>query len=144
MLWKAADQQSPPGESMYITDFGWKIRDVVPVPAVAEIDPAPPQLSDVINCQRKAVGKKCSTDASGCHRGQLSCTNYYNCNGHDGCCNPHITQGVMQAVDDDNAEIDDTGEEIVNKNEEVVVVAITWTTSGNILRIAQLKSFPIV
>ena len=42
MLWKAADQQSPPDESMYITDFGWKIRDDVPVPAVAERDAAPP------------------------------------------------------------------------------------------------------
>ena len=26
MLWKVADQQSPPDESMYITEFGWKIR----------------------------------------------------------------------------------------------------------------------
>ena len=29
----------------------------------------------------------------------------------------------MQAVDDDNAEIDDAGEEIVDRDEEVVVVA---------------------
>ena len=75
MLWKAADQQSPPDESMYITDFGWKIRDDVPVSAIAEGDPAPPQLSDMINCQCKAVGKKCSTEACGCHREDLSCTN---------------------------------------------------------------------
>ena len=122
MLWKAADQQSPPAESMYITDFGWKIRDDVPVPAVAERDPAPPQLSDVINCQCNAVGKKCSTEACGCYREHLSCTNYYNCRGHDGCCNPHTTQGVIQAVDDDNAEIYDAGEEIVDGEEDVVVV----------------------
>ena len=32
-------------------------------------------------------------------------------------------QGVMQAVDDDNAEIDDAGEEIVDRDEDVVVVA---------------------
>ena len=56
-LWKAADQQSPPDESMDNTDFSWKIQDDVPVPAVAERDSAPPQLSDVINCQCKAVGK---------------------------------------------------------------------------------------
>ena len=122
MLWKAADQQSPPDESMYITDFGWKIRDDVPVPAVAERDPAPPQLTDVINCQCKAVGKKCSTEACGCHREHLSCTNYCNCRGHNDCCNPHTTQGVMPAVDDDNAEIDDAGEEIVDRDEDVVVV----------------------
>ena len=123
MLWKAADQQSPPDESMYITDFGWKIRDDVPVPAVAERDPAPPQLSDVINCQCNAVEKKCSTDACGCHREHLSYTNYCNYRGHDGCCNPHTAQGVMQAVDDDNAEIDDAGEEKVDRDEDVVVVA---------------------
>ncbi len=122
MLWKAADQQSP-DESTSLTDFGWKIRDDVPVPAVAERDPAPPQLSDVINCQYKAVAKKCSTGACGCHREHLSCTNYCNCRGHDGCCNPHTTQGGMQAVDDDNAEIDDAGEEIVDRDEDVVVVA---------------------
>ena len=51
-----------------------------------------------------------------------SCTNYYNCRGHDGCCNTHTTQGVIQAVDDDNAEIDDAGEEIVDGEEDVVVV----------------------
>ena len=125
MLWKAADQQSPPDESMYITDFGWKIRDDdhpessdIPVPAVAERDPGPPQLSDVINCQCKAVGKKCSTEACGCHREHVSCTNYCKCRGHDGCCNPHTTQGVMQAVDDDSAEIGDAGEEIVDGEED--------------------------
>ncbi len=108
---------------MYVTDFGWKIRDDVPVHAVAERDPAPPQLSDVINVQCKAVGKKCSTEASGCHREHLSCTNYCNCRGQDGCCNPHTTLGVMQTADDDNAEIDDAGEEIVDRDEDVVVVA---------------------
>ena len=78
--------------------------------------PAPPQLSDVINCQCKSEGKKCRTEACDCHREHLSCTNYCNCRGHDGCCNPHTTQGVMQAVDDDNAEIDDAGEEIVDRD----------------------------
>ena len=76
MLWKAADQKSPPDELTSLTDFGWKIRDDVPVPAVADRDPAPPQLSDVINCQCNAVGKKCSTEACGYHREHLSCTNY--------------------------------------------------------------------
>ena len=53
----------------------------------------------------------------------------------------------MQAVDDDNTEIDDAGEEMMGGEEDVVVVADekmnmltakTWTTSGNRLRIAQL------
>ena len=93
------------------------------MPAVAERVPAPPQLSDVVNCQCKAVVKKFSNEACGCDKEHLSCTNYCNCRGHDGCCNPHTTQWVMQAVDDDNAEIDDAGEEIVDGGEDVVVVA---------------------
>ena len=93
------------------------------MPAVAERVPAPPQLSDVINCQCKAVVKKFSNEACGCDKEHLSCTNYCNCRGYDGCCNPHTTQWVMQAVDDDNAEIDDAGEEIVDGGEDVVVVA---------------------
>ena len=36
-------------------------------------------------------------------------------------CNPHTTQGVMPAVDDDNAEIDDDGEEIVDRDVLAVV-----------------------
>ena len=36
---------------------------------------------------------------------------------------PHTTLWVMQALDDDNAEIDDAGEEIVDRDEDVVVVA---------------------
>ena len=34
-----------------IIDFGWKVQDGVPVYFVAGRDPAPPQLSGVINCQ---------------------------------------------------------------------------------------------
>ena len=47
---------------------------------------------------------------------------------------------MIQAADDDNAKIDDAGEEIVERDEDVVVVAlmermnmltaITWTTSA--------------
>ena len=36
---------------------------------------------------------------------------------------PNTTQRVMQAVDDDNAEIDDAGDEIVDRDDDVVVVA---------------------
>ena len=64
------------------------------------------------HCIRKlVVGKKCSSDACGCHREHLSCTNYYNCCGEYGCCNPPSRLGVTQSSDDDNAEIGDAGEE---------------------------------
>ena len=65
----------------------------------------------------------CSTEACGCHREHLFCTNYCNCRGHDGCSNSDTTQGVMQARDDDNAEIYDAEEEIVDRDEDVVVDA---------------------
>ena len=58
MMWKEAEQQSPPDESMDITDFGWTIQDDVPVPGVAERDPDTPQLRDVINWMCKVVRKK--------------------------------------------------------------------------------------
>ena len=51
-----------------ITQFGWEIKDGIPVPAVAQGDPAPPELIDVIRCQCKVQRKKCSTMACGCHK----------------------------------------------------------------------------
>ena len=56
MLWKAADHQAPPDESVYITQFGWDIQNSTPIPAVAQGAPAPPELVDVIQCQCKAEG----------------------------------------------------------------------------------------
>ena len=67
MLWKAADPQAPPNESADITHFGWNIQDNIPIPAIAQGAPAPPELVDVIRCQCKAQGKKCSTEACGLH-----------------------------------------------------------------------------
>ena len=61
MLWKAADHQGPPNESADITYFGWEIRDDIPIPVIAQGDPAPPELIDVIQCQCRAQGEKCST-----------------------------------------------------------------------------------
>ena len=58
-----------------LSSFNVSVWCQVQRPAVAERDPAPPQLSDAINCQCKAVGKKCSIEACGCHREHLSCTN---------------------------------------------------------------------
>ena len=73
MLWKAAD------ESNDITNFGWVIQDTIPIPAVAQGAPVPPEL---IKCQCKAQGKQCSTEACMCHINQhLACTSYCNCSG---------------------------------------------------------------
>jgi len=35
MLWKAADQQAPPDQSLDITHFGWIFQNDIPTPTVA-------------------------------------------------------------------------------------------------------------
>ena len=107
MLWKAANCQAPPDESTDITHFGWEIRDDIPIPVVAGGDPAPPELIDVIRCQCRAQGKKCSTEACGCHKQHLSCTSYCNCSGGEDCCNPYTNRQVAQAGDEEGAEMED-------------------------------------
>ena len=94
MLWKAADQQAPPDEAADITRFGWDILDGIPVPVLAHGDLAPPQPTDVISCQCRVPGKKCSTDACGCHKEHILCTAYCNCSGEEGCCNQYMKRGV--------------------------------------------------
>ena len=58
----------PPNESADITHFGWEIRDNIPIPVIAQSDPAPPGMIDVIQCQCRAQDKKCSTEACACHK----------------------------------------------------------------------------
>ena len=82
-LWKAADQQAPPVMSVTITDFGWEFKNDIPVPVMATTDPAPPELVDVIRCQCRAKGKKCSTLSCSCHKEHITCTSYCNCHGED-------------------------------------------------------------
>lgn len=53
MLWKVANNQTPPGESADITKFGWEIQDSIPVPVIAKGEPAPPEL---IHVNRVSVG----------------------------------------------------------------------------------------
>ena len=97
MLWKAADQQAPPAESDNIIHFGWEVKDCIPIPVVAVSDPAPPELVDVIKCQCKADGKKCSSMSCSCHKQHLTCTPYCNCCGGEGCYNPYSRIATTQA-----------------------------------------------
>ena len=46
VFWKAANCQGPTDESTDITQFGF--RDDIPIQVIAEGDPAPPELLDVI------------------------------------------------------------------------------------------------
>ena len=68
---------------------------------------SPPELIDVIRCQCRAQGKKCSTEACGCHKQHLSCTSYCNCSGGEDCCNPYTNRQVGQAGDEEGAEMED-------------------------------------
>ena len=76
ILWKAADQHSPPEESVDITRFGWEFKDDIPIPVIDHSDPAPSELIDIIRCQCKAQGKMCSSEVCGCHKERISCTSY--------------------------------------------------------------------
>ena len=97
MLWKAADEQAPPQESADITQFGWDIKEGIPIPVTDQGDPAPPQLIDVICCQCKVQGKQCCTGAYG----NLSCTSYCHCSGEEGCDNPYTRRPGEEDVQDD-------------------------------------------
>ena len=66
-----------------------------------------PTCCDVIRCQCRAQGKKCSTEACGCHKQHLSCTSYCNCSGGEDCCNPYTNRQVAQAGDEEGAEMED-------------------------------------
>ena len=76
-------------ESADIIQFGrWEFRDNIPVQVIAEGNPTSPELLDVIRCQCKAHGKKCLTEACGCHKQPLSCTTFCNCYDGEDCLNP--------------------------------------------------------
>jgi len=102
MLWKAADHKGPPDESVNITHFGREIWDGISIPFIAQGDPAPPELINVIPCQCRAQGKKCSTEACGSHKQHLSCTSFGNCSGDESCCNVYAMQEDAQPGDDED------------------------------------------
>ena len=63
ILWKVAS----PAVSVNITEFGWEIQNGIPVPVKATGEPASPELGNVIRCQCRVEGKKCSTVSRICH-----------------------------------------------------------------------------
>ena len=118
MLWKAADYQGPPDGSATFTNFRWDIRDGIPIPVIAQGDPAPPELIDVIQCQYRAQGKKCSTEVCGCHKQHLSCTSFCNCLGDESCCNPYTIQENAQPGNEEDAAADNFDLDMVGAEEE--------------------------
>ncbi len=92
MLWKAADQKEPHNEANDITKFGWEVKDGMPMPQIAQGNPAPPKLIDVVQCSCQAVGKACSNNTCSCKKNRLSCTLYCKCTNLQ-CHNPHTKKG---------------------------------------------------
>ena len=88
--------------SQLITHFGWVIQNDIPIPAVAQGAPAPPELVDVIRCQCKAQGKQCSTVTCSCHKQHLACTSCCNCSGGEYCCNPHSVRPETNSEEEGN------------------------------------------
>ena len=80
---------------------GWEFRDGIPVPVIAQWDPAPTQLTDVIRCQCKALGKSAAlTPACDCYKQHMSCTSYCKCSGKDGWCNQYTDTEDAQTGDE--------------------------------------------
>jgi len=112
MLWKAADQQTPP--AIDIAAYGWELvsgAGCVPTPRIAREPAAPPALMDVITCQCKAVGKARSNHACSCHSAGLSCTPYCYYVGKAMCFNPFTKHDENEARHDNENKGDSTEEE---------------------------------
>ncbi len=94
-------------------------QDGVPIPVVAAGGPGPPELVDVIKCQCRAEGKKCSTVSCSCHKEHLTCTSYCNCCGEEGCYNPYSKRVTTKEADQEIEEVDEQDYEDVEGVEDI-------------------------
>ena len=78
--WKAANREGPAGVSRDITNFGWRFRIKFYITVIAEGDPAPPELLDVIQCSAISV--------LGRYVDATSSTPFCNCHGRQDWLNP--------------------------------------------------------
>ena len=94
MLWKATTCEGTAGQSRYITNFGWLFQINIYIPAIAEGDPAPPELLDVIQYRAISVLRR-YLDAT-------SSTPFCNCHGRQKCLNPcTATTDISKSSEDD-------------------------------------------
>ena len=105
LLWKAADQQSPPDVS--ISEYGWKIDNGITCPSIDSGQPGTPLLMSVISCCCRAKDTVCKEGNCSCYREKLSCTIYCLCTAGVECCNPFTKKEEMEENDDyDNDYVD--------------------------------------
>ena len=74
MLWTSANCEGTAGGSRDSTNLRWYLQIKIYIPVIAEGDPAPPELLDVIQCRARSVLRR-FVDAT-------SSTRF--CNGHGG------------------------------------------------------------
>ena len=109
LLWKAADQDNPPGETREITNFGWSVEGSTITPTISTAPDAPQELLDVVSCSCTTEGKACSGARCSCNRAGLSCTDYCKCEGGVTCCSPFTSK--QMDTEDDERELGEDDEE---------------------------------
>ena len=74
ILSKSADQQAPP--ELDIANFGWEIKDGIPVPTTSDQPPGSQDIMDVVRCGCKAEGTNAELKvaAAGMGRSHAQCT----------------------------------------------------------------------
>ena len=94
MLWKAANCEGTASEPRDITNFGWQFQIKIYIPVIAEGDPAPPELLDVIQCRARSVLRR-FVDAT-------SSTPFCNCHSGQDCLNPFTaTREIFKSSEED-------------------------------------------
>ena len=99
ILWKSAEQNSPPDIDIYA--YGWVNTAGKLVPRVGATEMAPADLPKVVACGCLSVDA-CSKNIRSCRAGGLSCTSFCKCEGHEDCHNPHTIHS--HTSDDENDE----------------------------------------
>ena len=81
MIWNAVDQDGPP--NVNIENYGWEIKNGMPLPVEYNGPPAPPSIMNVIACGCNL--NQCATNACSCRVAQASCTAYCKCDTGEDC-----------------------------------------------------------
>ena len=84
-----------------ISEYGWKLKDGIPMPVKSDLPPAPKNLLDVICCSCKAERKVCSSRRCSCCRNQISCTVYCKCESNKQCLNDYGQQAGLDDRDEE-------------------------------------------
>ena len=105
ILWKAAKLKKNTSYRHHRARV--TLKNGIPTPTYSVSTPAPPELLNVLSCSCKAKGRAFSSIACSCHKTQLSCTAYCNCEGLEGCFNPFLIKNNALNSEMDNKDNSD-------------------------------------